>query len=103
MESTRQSNPGETGTVSGTFQMSNGTYARTVHEVSSVGTSAAPIVIARAPEQAVDGRAKVLQLNGAPGWIKAEMIRPYHGVSYRFAACTPSPLSNGRIGTGCPS
>ena len=35
MESNCQSNPGGTGTISGTFQMSNGTYAQTVSEVSA--------------------------------------------------------------------
>jgi hypothetical protein len=35
MESNCQSNPGGTGTISGAFQMSNGTYAQTVSEVSA--------------------------------------------------------------------
>ena len=35
MESNCQSNPGGTGTISGTFQMSNSTYAQTVSEVSA--------------------------------------------------------------------
>ena len=67
---------------------------------SSVGTLATPIVFAKAPEHVVDGYAEVLQLNGKPGWIKADMILPYHSVSDPYARCTPSLLSNGRIGTG---
>ena len=35
LESNCQSNPGVTGTISGAFQMSNGTYAQTVSEVSA--------------------------------------------------------------------
>jgi hypothetical protein len=67
---------------------------------SSVGTFATPIVIAKAPEHVVDGYAEVLQLTGKPGWIKADIILPYHSASDPYARCTPSLLSNGRIGTG---
>jgi hypothetical protein len=35
LESNCQANPGGTGTISGAFQMSNGTYAQTVSEVSA--------------------------------------------------------------------
>ena len=35
LESDCQANPGGTGTISGAFQMSNGTYAQTVSEVSA--------------------------------------------------------------------
>ena len=67
---------------------------------SPVGTLATPIVIAKAPEHVVGGYAEVLQLTGKPGWIKADLILPYHSASNPYARCTPSLLSNGRIGTG---
>ncbi len=67
---------------------------------SPVGTLATSIVIAKAPEHVVNGYAEVLQLTGKPGWIKANMILPYHSASDPYARCTPSLLSNGRIGTG---
>jgi hypothetical protein len=67
---------------------------------AAVGTLATPIVIARTPEHVVDGYAEVLQLTGKPGWIEANMIVPYRSASNPFARCTPSLLSNGRIGTG---
>ena len=35
LESNCQANPGGTGTISGAFQTSNGTYAQTVREVSA--------------------------------------------------------------------
>jgi hypothetical protein len=67
---------------------------------AAVGTLATPIVITKTPEHVVDGYAEVLQLTGKPGWIEANMIVPYRSASNPFARCTPSLLSNGRIGTG---
>jgi hypothetical protein len=67
---------------------------------AAVGTLATPIVITRTPVHVVDGYAEVLQLTGEPGWIEANMIVPYHSASNPYARCTPSLLSNGRIGTG---
>jgi hypothetical protein len=67
---------------------------------AAVGTLATPIVITKSPEHVVDGFAEVLQLTGKPGWIEAKMIVPYRSASDPFAHCTPSLLSNGRIGTG---
>ena len=65
-----------------------------------VGTLAASIVIARNPAHAVNGYTEVLQLTGKPGWIESSMIVPYRSASNPFARCTPSLLSNGRIGAG---
>ena len=67
---------------------------------AAVGTLATPIVITKTPEHVVDGYAEVLQLNGKPGWIESNMIVPYRSASNPFARCTPSVLSNGRVGTG---
>lgn len=63
------------------------------------GTIAAATVIAREPAHIVNGFAEVLQLTGQPGWIAADKIKPYH-TSNPYARCTPSLLSNGRIGAG---
>lgn len=64
------------------------------------GTNAAAIVIAKEPAHVVNGYAEVLQLTGKPGWIEADKIGPYRSRSNPFARCTPSVLSNGRIGFG---
>ena len=64
------------------------------------GTIAAATVIAKEPAHVVNGYAEVLQLTGQPGWIEADKIGPYRSRSNPFARCTPSVLSNGRIGFG---
>lgn len=64
------------------------------------GTNAAAIIIAKEPAHVVNGYAEVLQLTGQPGWIEADKIGPYHSRSNPYARCTPSVLSNGRIGFG---
>lgn len=64
------------------------------------GTVAAAIVIAKEPAHIVNGYAEVLQLTGLPGWIEADKIKPYQSASNPYARCTPSVLSNGRIGAG---
>jgi hypothetical protein len=70
------------------------------HPGALVGTLAASIVFAKTPAHVVDGYAEVLQLTGKPGWIGAGMIVPYRSASNPYARCTPSLLSNGRIGAG---
>jgi hypothetical protein len=67
---------------------------------AAVGTLAAAVVFAKAPPNVVDGYTEVLQLTGKPGWIETRMIVPYHSVSNPYAHCTPSLMSNGRIGIG---
>lgn len=64
------------------------------------GTIAAAIVIAKEPAHVVNGYAEVLQLTGQPGWIAVDKIKPYRSASNSYARCTPSVLSNGRIGAG---
>ena len=64
------------------------------------GTIAAATVIAKEPAHIVNGFAEVLQLTGQPGWIEVNKIKPYHSASNPFARCTPSVLSNGRLGFG---
>ena len=67
---------------------------------AAMGTMATPSCSSEAPEHVVDGYLEVLQLNGKPGWIEADMIVPYRSASDPYARCTPSVLSNGRVGTG---
>jgi len=61
---------------------------------------ASATVIARTPPHIENGFAEVLRLNGAPGWIEADKIKPYRSVSNPFARCTPSIMSDGRPGFG---
>jgi hypothetical protein len=64
------------------------------------GTIAAAVVFAKEPAHIVNGYAEVLQLTGQPGWIAADKIKPYRSASNPHARCTPSVLSNGRLGIG---
>lgn len=63
------------------------------------GTTASAIVIVRNPAHVVDGYAEVLQRDGKTGWIEAGKLAPYKSKSDPNARCTPTLLSNGRIGT----
>jgi hypothetical protein len=67
---------------------------------AAVGTLAAAVVFAKSPPHVVDGYTEVLQLTGKSGWIETRMIVPYHSASNPYAHCTPSLMSNGRIGIG---
>jgi len=61
-----------------------------------VGTTAPGVVFVRTPSHVVGGFAEVLQLNGKPGWIERRNLKPFDP----NARCTPSLMSNGRIGIG---
>lgn len=60
------------------------------------GTLAPSVVFVRKPMQVVNGYAAVLQLNGQPGWIAVDKIKPFDGMD----RCMPSIMSNGRPGIG---
>jgi len=64
------------------------------------GAVASAIVIAKEPAHVVNGYAEVLRLNGLPGWIEADKLKPYSSASNPHARCTPSLMSNGRPGFG---
>ena len=61
-----------------------------------VGTNASAVLLEKQPVHAENGFVEVLQLNGQPGWIEQKRVKPYDPL----AKCTPSVLSNGRIGSG---
>jgi hypothetical protein len=67
---------------------------------AAVGTLAAAVVFAKSPPHVVNGYTEVLQLTGKPGWIETSKIVPYHSASNPYAHCTPSLMSNGRLGIG---
>lgn len=60
------------------------------------GTSAPATVFVRKPEHRINNFLEVLQLNGKPGWIAADKVRPMD----QNLRCVPSVMSNGRIGGG---
>ena len=61
-----------------------------------VGTTASAILFVRQPAQPVNGFLAVMQINGRPGWINVRHVRSYDPNT----RCTPSVMSNGRIGAG---
>jgi len=61
---------------------------------------ATPTVIAKAPAVIVNGYAEVMRLTGETGWIEADKLKPFSSASDPYARCTPSLMSNGRMGFG---
>jgi len=70
--------------------------------------SAAPIgraaaqVITVDPVRSQNGYVAVLTLDGKPGWVEANKIKPYRSVSNPSARCVPSMMSNGQPGFAFP-
>jgi len=63
---------------------------------AAIGTNASAVLLLKQPVHAENGYVEVLQLNGQPGWIEQNRVKPYDP----HARCVPSVLSNGRIGGG---
>lgn len=60
--------------------------------------NASAIVIVKSPLHTENGFAEILFPNGRPGWITKDVLAPYATTEYPNAHCTPSVMSNGRIG-----
>lgn len=77
----------------------NGTGINLVEQPTanaSVVTSAPATVFVRMPLMQRNGFLEALALNGKPAWIAVDKVRPLDGLS----RCTPSVMSNGRLGVG---
>lgn len=59
---------------------------------------ASAIVIVVSPSQTMNGFAKVLHLDGRPGWVDASRLRIYRAAADPSATCTPVRRADGRIG-----
>ncbi len=55
-------------------------------------------VIAASPVQGMNGYVKVMHLDGRPGWIEADKLRPWRSASDPRATCTPAMMSDGKPG-----
>ena len=60
------------------------------------GLDAPAVLFVRQPLVTVNGFVEVLQLNRKPGWIAARYVKPVDPLT----RCTPSVMSNGRLGIG---
>jgi hypothetical protein len=62
-----------------------------------VGTASA-LVIVSDQIRTQNGYVAVMTLNGHPGWLEANKIRPYHNVTNPNTRCVVSMMSNGQPG-----
>ena len=76
LESNCQSNPGGTGTISGAFQMSNGTYAQTVSEVSASNPDLAGQITSKNDPASQSIAASQYLLDGAQNLRAAGITNP---------------------------
>ena len=65
-------------------------------DTAPTGTLAPSVVFARSPAHVENGYLEVIQITGAPGWIRQSQVRPMSPTE----RCVPSLMSNGRIGAG---
>ena len=69
---------------------------------SAPNPSASPVALApsvlltRSPLHVIGDFVEVLRLNGEPGWIEQQRVKPFDPL----ARCVPSMMSNGRPGIG---
>jgi len=64
-----------------------------------IGRASAQVIVAD-PIQRNNGYVAVLTLDGKPGWVEANKVKPYRSVSNPNARCIPSMMSNGQPGFG---
>lgn len=60
--------------------------------------SAASIVITESPVRSQNGFVAMMMPNGKKGWVEAAKLAPYRDDAHPSVRCTPSVMSNGRIG-----
>jgi hypothetical protein len=63
-----------------------------------IGIASATVIAAEAPP--VDGYRKVLRLDGKPGWVSTQFLKPWVNPGGSGQKCVPSVMSNGRLGFG---
>ena len=57
------------------------------------------IVFVKTPVHNKNGFVEIVRLNGESGWIAADHLETWHPLNGGSATCTPSVMSNGRLGT----
>ena len=61
---------------------------------------AGSIVFAKVPRHEVNGFVEITHMDGHAGWLPANQLRPYRSTSNPSAHCTPSLMSDGKLGIG---
>lgn len=64
---------------------------------SRVGIASASVIVAT-PLKATNGFYRVLHLNGQPGWIEANKLKPWINPNSPSTQCLPAMMSNGKPG-----
>ncbi|WP_145144360.1 SH3 domain-containing protein [Roseomonas gilardii] len=60
--------------------------------------SAASVVIIENPVRSKNGFVAMMMPDGKKGWVEASKLAPYRDDAHPATRCTPSVMSNGRIG-----
>ncbi len=63
-----------------------------------IGYASATVIASTAPP--TNGFQQVLKLDAVPGWISTSYLKPWKNPGGNGQRCTPSLMSNGRIGFG---
>lgn len=63
----------------------------------TIGRASALVIVAN-PIRSQNGYVAVLTLDGRPGWVEANKLKPYRSPSNPSARCIPSRMSNGQPG-----
>lgn len=66
-------------------------------DAPQLGEASASIIVV-APLRIVNGYAETLYFNGQPGWIAANMIKPWASASMPRAKCIPALMADGKPG-----
>lgn len=57
------------------------------------------VVFVKVPVHEKNGFVEMVRLNGEAGWIAANHLEPWRPLNGGSATCTPSVMSNGKLGT----
>lgn len=62
-----------------------------------IGVASETVIVAT-PRREAGGYIQVLHMNGQPGWLEANKVKPWRSANNAAARCTPAMMSNGRPG-----
>lgn len=62
-----------------------------------IGVASETVIVAT-PRRQEGNFIQVLHMNGQPGWLEADKVKPWRSANNPNAHCTPAMMSNGRPG-----
>ncbi len=72
-------------------------YTEPRANAQQIGVASASVIVA-SPMRVENGFAQVLHMDGRPGWMRADMLKPWTNANNPNTRCTPAMMSNGRPG-----